>query len=135
MVRPTRSLVVTNRHIGRAPSECNLMKTEPLSVQIIGKSGFASCEATGRWLTLEPPPGLRVGWARPADLAKCCRAFNRKAPSQSGLPRNRASIARNPAILPRRRHGRRAPMPQQKIADQARRPVERAVLSCKDWHF
>jgi hypothetical protein len=96
MVRPTRSLVVTNRHIGRAPGECNLMKTEPLSVQIIGKSGFASCEATGRWLTLEPPPGLRVARAGSADLAKCCRAFNRKASSRYELPRNRASIARNP---------------------------------------
>jgi hypothetical protein len=96
MVRPTRSLVVTNRHIGRAPGECKLMKTEPLSVQIIGKSGFALCEAAGRWLTLEPPPGLRVGWARPADLARRCRAFNRKAPSRYGLPRNRASIVRNP---------------------------------------
>jgi hypothetical protein len=32
MVRPTRSLVVTKRDIVGAAAECNLMKTEPLSV-------------------------------------------------------------------------------------------------------
>src|SRR5712672_3035975 len=124
MVRPTRSLVVTNRHIGRAPGECKLMKTEPLSVQIIGKSGFALCEATGRWLTLEPPPGLRVGWAGSADLVKCCRAFNRKARSRYRLPRNRASIARSGPFW--RVGGMAGALlcHSKKIADKAQRPVE-----------
>jgi hypothetical protein len=40
------------------------------NVYFIGISGFASCEAMGRWLTLEPPPRLPA----PAELLEKCSA-------------------------------------------------------------
>jgi hypothetical protein len=135
MVRPTRSVVVTNRDIVRAPGECNLMKTRPVYVQNVGMSGFASCEAAGIWLTLKPRPGLRVRPAGPADISKGCRGFNRKAAPRRELPRNRASSRPIRAIWPRGWHGSRASMSQKKIAPRAGRPVDCSVPHCSDWHF
>jgi len=42
---------------------------------------------------LEPSPGLRAASAGWTDFASGCCGFNRKAPSQRELPRNRASLA------------------------------------------
>jgi len=58
-------------------------------------SGFASCEAAGSWLTVEPWPELPTGLRRLSQLGERCCGFNRRAASRRGLPQNRASFTPN----------------------------------------
>ena len=54
MVRPTRSLVVTEMRISSAPAGGARCSKKSLDEHFVGIFRIASCEARSRWLTLEP---------------------------------------------------------------------------------
>jgi len=60
MLRPTRSIAVTEIDIVAALRWCNLIKTKSFAVQIIGISRFASWKATMQWLTLGHRQGCGI---------------------------------------------------------------------------
>jgi hypothetical protein len=59
MLRPTRSLEVTEFDIVPALGWCNMIKTKSFSVYFVGIFVFASSGAAVSWLTLELSPRLQ----------------------------------------------------------------------------